>query len=121
MAGEATSRSLLVRRSCAAIIDRAFVVIPVFVWVTHTTALNEPPWVIAWDLLLTIVYFCAFERRGGPSPGKWLFRVRVTTRDGRPPGLGRTLMRAAIACPVPIIGSDLCLLLIPCWFELRGV
>ncbi len=47
-------------------------------------------------VLATIGYFAIAEAISGTTPGKWLLRMRVTTMQNRPPGWGRSLIRATI-------------------------
>jgi uncharacterized RDD family membrane protein YckC len=46
----------------------------------------------AWAAAVTL-YFVSFWTTVGQTPGMRLMEVRVTTADGRPPGVGRSLVR----------------------------
>ncbi|MEL6498978.1 MAG: protein kinase [Planctomycetota bacterium] len=60
----------------------------------------------AWRYHLTVfavgfLYFALTEGRWGAGLGKWIMGLRVVTRDGRAPRIGRALLRIAI--PIAVI------------------
>jgi uncharacterized RDD family membrane protein YckC len=56
-------------------------------------------WGIPLGAGVLVAYFGVADSRlcSGQTVGKWLLRIRVVRRDGKPPGLCRTIVRAAIA------------------------
>lgn len=56
-------------------------------------------WGIPLGAGVVVAYFGVADSRlcSGQTVGKWALRIRVVRRDGKPPGLCRTIVRAAIA------------------------
>lgn len=72
------------------------------------------PWGIAWGnlvvataVLVVIAYRPTCERLTGRTPGKALVGIRVIGRDGRPPGLGQSILRSAgLLVSEPLCGAS---------------
>ena len=75
----------------------------------------------AWDVLIGMAYFTAFEGLGGASPGKFYLRFRVTAPSGGRPGITKAAIRAAVAWGVPTAGSDLLASLLPAPYGVVGM
>jgi uncharacterized RDD family membrane protein YckC len=81
----------------------------------------RPEWLVAalaggaW-LLLVGMYFVVFWSVLGQTPGMRLMRLRVQTAGGRPPGMGRSLLRlVGLVCAiVPLFGG-----IVPVLFDHR--
>lgn len=78
------------------------VAIPFGIWAAVATVTGSPSWVMSLlfgplDLimfLLWVVYFTYFESTSGQTLGKRVLRLRVVSvSTGRPPDLGRSLLR----------------------------
>lgn len=59
------------------------------------------PWVLA--LGLSILFYVLIQGLRGWTPGKLLFGIRTVAEDGRPPGIGRAIVRWLL-----LIVDDLC-------------
>jgi uncharacterized RDD family membrane protein YckC len=113
-----TSFAGLATRALALALDAALVLV-IFVSLAALVALVStlvgtlrPEWLVGvlmasgWALLAG-GYFLLFWTGTGQTPGMRLFRLRLVGRDGRPPSLGRSVLRAisTIVAIIPLFAG----------------
>ena len=97
------------KRAFASLIDGAIALLPLGLWFVHVFSMDfdrffsDMPasmfklwgqiglymlWILFFGLIMSY-----FEGKSGVTPGKWLFKIRVTNTDLNPCGFGRAVLR----------------------------